>query len=187
LLASRKAILKKCSDLENELRGLLRVFGVCLPPRVAHGSFDGKVRQTFAEDEMLACALNPLLDARTMLYKTYLKLDNAIKALVKADPVCKLLMSVPGVGPVTAFSFKAGVDDPSRSKSSRTVAAHFGADAPAPPGWRERQPRPHLARERRRRSLGTLCCGAFATHAQRAMVLAQGLGRALGQDGIGAQ
>ncbi|SFN01278.1 IS110 family transposase [Variovorax sp. OV329] len=126
LLASRKAILKKCVDLENELRGLLRVFGVCLASRVGHGSFDGEVRQTFAGDEMLACALNPLLDARTMLYKTYLKLDNAIKALVKADPVCKLLMSVPGVGPVTALSFKAGVDDPSRFKSSRTVAAHFG-------------------------------------------------------------
>jgi len=45
---------------------------------------------------------------------------------VKADPVCKLLMSVPGVGPVTALSFKAGVDDPGRFKSSRTVAAHFG-------------------------------------------------------------
>jgi transposase len=27
---------------------------------------------------------------------------------------------------VTALSFKAGVDDPSRFKSSRTVAAHFG-------------------------------------------------------------
>ena len=126
LLASRKAILKKCVDLENELRGLLRVFGVCLPPRVGHGGFDTEVRQTFASDEMLACALNPLLDARTVLYKTYLKLDNAIKALVKVDPVCKLLMSVPGVGPVTALSFKAGVDDPCRFKSSRTVAAHFG-------------------------------------------------------------
>ena len=28
---------------------------------------------------MLACALVPLLDARTVLYKTYLKLDNAVK------------------------------------------------------------------------------------------------------------
>ena len=35
-------------------------------------------------------------------------------------------MSVPGVGPVTALSFKAGVDDPNRFKSSRTVGAHFG-------------------------------------------------------------
>lgn len=126
LLASRKAILKKCVDLENELRGLLRVFGICLAPRVGHGSFDADVRQTFASDEMLSCALTPLLDARTVLYKAYLKLDSAVRALVKMDPVCKLLMSVPGVGPVTALSFKAGVDDPTRFTSSRTVAAHFG-------------------------------------------------------------
>src|SRR6478609_9880190 len=37
LLASRKAILKKCVDLENELRGLLRVFGIRLASKVPHG------------------------------------------------------------------------------------------------------------------------------------------------------
>jgi transposase len=68
----------------------------------------------------------PLLDARTVLYKTYLKLDNAVKAVVRVDPICRRLMSIPGVGPVTALTFKAAVDDPSRFKSSRTVAAHFG-------------------------------------------------------------
>ena len=61
-----------------------------------------------------------------MLYKTYLKLDNQVKALVREDPVCQRLMTVPGVGPITALTFKAGVDDPSRFKRSRTVAAHFG-------------------------------------------------------------
>lgn len=126
LLASRKAILAKCVDLENELRGLLRVFGIRLAPRVGHGSFDAQVRQTFADDEMLSCALVPLLDARTVLYKTYLKLDNAVKALTKADPLCVRLMSIPGVGPVTALTFKSAVDDPARFKASRTVAAHFG-------------------------------------------------------------
>ena len=75
---------------------------------------------------MLACALVPLLDARTVLYKTYLKLDNAVKGLVRVDPICRRLMSIPGVGPVTALTFKAAVDDPNRFKSSRTVAAHFG-------------------------------------------------------------
>ena len=126
LLASRKAILKKCVDLENELRGLLKVFGIRLPSRVGHGSFDAELRETVSSDEMLACALVPLLDARTVLYKTYLKLDNAVKALVRVDPICRRLMSIPGVGPVTALTFKAAVDDPSRFKSSRTVAAHFG-------------------------------------------------------------
>ena len=35
-------------------------------------------------------------------------------------------MTVPGVGPVTSLTFKAGVDDADRFRSSRTVAAHFG-------------------------------------------------------------
>ena len=126
LLASRKAILAKCVDLENELRGLLRVFGIRLAPRVGHGAFDAQVRQTFADDEMLSCALVPLLDARTVLYKTYLKLDNAVKALTKADPLCVRLISIPGVGPVTVLTFKSAVDDPARFKASRMVAAHLG-------------------------------------------------------------
>ena len=127
LLASRKAILTKCVDLENELRGLLKIFGVrngvsC----VGHGSFDEAVRGAITIEPLLARALLPLLDARTVLYRTYLKLDNAVKAVVRTDPVCQRLMTVPGVGPVTSLTFKAGVDDADRFRSSRTVAAHFG-------------------------------------------------------------
>ena len=126
LLTSRKAILTKCIDLENELRGLLKIFGVRLAPRVGHGSFDEAVRGAAEADQLLARALVPLLDARTVLYKTYLKLDNAVKAVVCTDPICQRLMTVPGVGPVTSLTFKVGVDDPRRFRSSRTVAAHFG-------------------------------------------------------------
>ena len=126
LLSSRKAILKKCVDLENELRGLLRVFGIRLASKVPHGAYDVVVRQHIEPDPLLARALLPLLEARQMLYRTYLKLDNEVKAIVRQDPVCQLLMSVPGVGAITALTFKAAVDDPRRFKSSRTVAAHFG-------------------------------------------------------------
>ena len=126
LLTSRKAILTKCIDLENELRGLLKIFGVRLAPRVGHGSFDAAVRSAVEADRLLARALVPLLDARTVLYKTYLKLDNAVKAVVRTDPICQRLMTVPGVGPVTSLTFKVGVDDPGRFRCSRNVAAHFG-------------------------------------------------------------
>ena len=120
LSVSRKTILNKCIDLENELRGLLKIFGVRLAPRVGHGSFDQALRTTITADALLARALVPLLDARTVLYKTYLKLDNAVKAIVRSDPICQRLMSVPGVGPVTALTFKVGVDDPGRFRSSLT-------------------------------------------------------------------
>jgi len=126
LLASRKAILAKCVDLENELRGLLKIFGVRLASHVAHGSFDQTVRAAVSATPELGMSLLPLLDARTVLYKTYLKLDNVVKAVVRHDPVCQRLMTVPGVGPVTSLTFKAGVDNTDRFRSSRNVAAHFG-------------------------------------------------------------
>ena len=126
LLSSRKAVLKKCVDLENELRGLIRLLGVRLPGTLKHGAFDAALREAIATHAALAPALIPLLDARLVLYQTYLKLDNQVKSLVREDAVCQRLMTVPGVGSITALTFKAGVDDPTRFKHSRTVAAHFG-------------------------------------------------------------
>jgi transposase len=126
LLSSRKTVLKKCVDIENEIRGLIRLLGIKLPPTVKHGSFDELLRQTINEHTTMANALIPLLDARLVLYQTYLKLDSQVLAMARKDAVCQRLMTVPGVGAITALTFKAGVDDPSRFRHSRTVAAHFG-------------------------------------------------------------
>lgn len=126
LLTSRKTVLKKCVDIENEIRGLIRLLGIKLPGTLKHGVFDTHVRELVVQHKTLAHTLIPLLDARLVLYKTYLKLDNQAKALVRDDPICQRLMSAPGVGAITALTYKAAVDDPTRFKSSRTVAAHFG-------------------------------------------------------------
>ena len=126
LLSSRKAVLSKCIDLEQEVRGLFKVFGIKLPPRLGHGAFDETVRPTIEADAALAHALLPLLEARLVLYRTFRELDNRVRRMALQDPVCCRLMSAPGVGVVTALTFKAAVDDPTRFKRSRTVAAHFG-------------------------------------------------------------
>ena len=112
LLSSRRAVLAKCVDLENELRGLLKVFGVRLSSHVPHGAYDEVVRPLIEAHPLLARALLPLLEARHVLYRIYLKLDNEVKAVVRTDPVCQRLMTVPGVGAITALTFKAAVDDP---------------------------------------------------------------------------
>ncbi len=126
LLSSRKAVLSKCVDLENEIRGLFKVFGIKLPPKLGHGAFDRAVRETIEHDQALDYALLPLLDARLVLYHTFRELDNRTRRLALEDPVCQRLMTAPGVGYVTALTYKAAVDDPTRFKRSRTVAAHFG-------------------------------------------------------------
>lgn len=126
LLASRKTVLAKCIDLEQEIRGLFKIFGIKLPPKLGHGSFDTAVRAIIEADETLSHALLPMLDARLVLYQTFRVLDNRTRHLAQDDPICHRLMTAPGVGFVTALTFKAGVDDPARFKRSRTVAAHFG-------------------------------------------------------------
>lgn len=126
LLSTRKALLKKTMDLANEVRGLLKIFGVRLPRTVKHGSFDGLVRPMIEMDEVLAHAVIPLLDARAALFQHYLELDRRVKRAASQDEVCMRMMTVPGVGPIAALTFKAAVDDPSRFKRSRTMAAHFG-------------------------------------------------------------
>jgi transposase len=126
LLSSRKAVLSKCVDLENEIRGLFKVFGIKLPSKLGHGAFDRAVRETIETDPALTHALLPLLDARLVLYHSFRELDNRTRKLAQRDSVCQRLMTAPGVGFVTALTFKAAVDDPTRFKRSRTVAAHFG-------------------------------------------------------------
>jgi len=42
------------------------------------------------------------------------------------DKICRHLMTIPGIGPVTAVAFTAAVDDPQRFRKSKSVGAYFG-------------------------------------------------------------
>src|SRR5919109_510898 len=53
-------------------------------------------------------------------------LHRAMLAIVRADAVCRRLMTVPGVGALVAVTFTAAVDDPQRFATSKAVGAHFG-------------------------------------------------------------
>jgi len=126
LLSARKAVLRKCIDLENEVRGLFKVFGIKLPSPLKHGAFDGAVRERIEADPALAHALLPLLDARLVLYRTFLEMDGRARKMAAKIVVCRRLMTAPGIGAISALTYKAAVDDPKRFKRSRTVGAHFG-------------------------------------------------------------
>lgn len=52
--------------------------------------------------------------------------DKDLEELAEQDPVCRQLMSVPGVGPVTSLRFVAALDDRSRFPSAHAVQAFLG-------------------------------------------------------------
>ena len=125
LLTARKLIQAKLLDIESGMRGVLRGFGLKVGP-ISRGRFEMRIRELVAGHAMLETVIGAMLAARTTLEAEFKRLHRALLTLVRDDPVCRQLMSVPGVGAITAITFKSGVDDPSRFKRSRDVGPHFG-------------------------------------------------------------
>jgi transposase len=50
-------------------------------------------------------------------------IDADISQLVRASDACRRLMTIPGIGQLTALAFTAAVDDPSRFRRSRDCCA----------------------------------------------------------------
>jgi transposase len=84
------------------------------------------VREAVAGDPLVTELIEAMLNARAALWKEYLKLHELVIKFVAGHELCRRLMQIPGVGPVAALSFVTAIDDPSRFKRSRDVAAYFG-------------------------------------------------------------
>lgn len=125
LLTARKLIQGKLLDVESGIRGVLRGFGLKVGT-ISRGRFEARIRDLVEGQTMLETVIGSMLAARAALQTEFARLHRALLAIVRADPVCRQLMSVPGVGAVVAITFKSGVDDPSRFRRSRDVGPHFG-------------------------------------------------------------
>jgi transposase len=126
LLANRRLLKRKLIDIENHVRGALRAFGL-LVGNVARGDYEDRVLELIADtDSALKTFILTMLEVRKAVMSGYNALHKAVIGIVAADPLCRRFMTVPGVGPIAALSFRAGVDDPLRFTSSRAVGAHFG-------------------------------------------------------------
>ena len=75
---------------------------------------------------MLEAATGPMLRARASLRQELAGLERHVRQLAQEDPVCRRLMSMPGVGAVVAPTYRSAVDDPSRFTSSKKVGPWVG-------------------------------------------------------------
>jgi transposase len=125
LLTSRKLLQRKVYDIENDLRGQLRNFGLKVGIVGAVG-FEQRVRDLVLDLPHIAAVVIPLLAARSALRVQLAKLHKMLLDEVRADPVCRRLMTAPGVGPVVALTYRACVDNPARFSRSKCVGAHYG-------------------------------------------------------------
>src|SRR3954452_24427192 len=125
LLTGRRLLVAKLRDVENGIRGLLRGFGLKMGV-VAERAFPARARDLANGRKSLAAVIEPLLLVRETLLGQRERLHRLVVTATRDDEVCRRLMTVPGVGPVTALTFRSAVDDPGRFSRSRAVGAHFG-------------------------------------------------------------
>ena len=125
LLVAYKQLTGQRRSLENVVRALLRGFGAKVG-RVAKGRFEARVRALLEELPRLTDAVLALLAARRALLVEASGLAKRIKAVARESAVCRRLMTVPGVGPMTALAFVAAIDDPARFADPYSVGAYLG-------------------------------------------------------------
>ena len=125
LLTHRKLLQSKAIAIDNDLRGTLRNFGlkVGVVGMVKFETTSGRLSRTCPT---LAELVEPLLVVRQVIREQLGILHRRLLAIVRDDEVCRRLMTVPGVGPVVALTYRATVDVPARFKNSKTVGTVFG-------------------------------------------------------------
>src|SRR3712207_2915256 len=102
LLTARKLLQEKALAVENDIRGLLRNFGLKLGS-VGAVRFEARIHGLIESMPDLIEIIQPLLQARRELREHFATLPRKLLALVRQDEVCRRLMTVPGVGPVVSL------------------------------------------------------------------------------------
>lgn len=125
LLGARAQLVGMTTRLSNHIRGVPKTFGL-LPGAVRGLPFDRRVEALLADRDDLVPIVRPMLTAWRQLREQIGAFDKAVRALAKASPICRLLMSVPGIGVVSVLAFVSTVEDPARFSRSRSVGVHIG-------------------------------------------------------------
>jgi transposase len=125
LLTARKLLQEKAIAVENDIRGLLRNFGLKVGV-VGSTKFEERILELVEGMPELAEIMASLLDARRTLREQVGKLHQKLLSIVREDNVCRRLMTIPGVGPIVSLAFTATIDIPARFKNSRAVGPALG-------------------------------------------------------------
>ncbi len=112
-------------DLANQMRGILKTFGVRVSP--ARGQrFDRRLLAALDGHDQLLALVRPLLETWTTARQQMVEIERRLRAHARNDAVCRRLMTVPSVGVITALCYMTVIDEQARFAKSRSVGAYLG-------------------------------------------------------------
>ena len=126
---SRQALVRARTLLINRVRGYLRT-QLSSRVRCSSKTMPKAVRRALeSSEEGLPSHLEAALLSIETLSAQIIAIESEMAAVIDEEPVAKLLMSMPGVGPITALRFMAAVDDISRFGSAQALTSYLGLTA----------------------------------------------------------
>lgn len=125
LVAARTKLVRIKTDISNQIRGLMKTFGLVIPGGKG-STFDANVLEKLSDHSELAAIIMPLLEAWRSVRLRAAELTRRLIKDARQSEACQLLMSIPGVGVVTASAFATAVEDPANFRRSRSVGAWLG-------------------------------------------------------------
>jgi len=120
-LAVRRQLVGMRVECVNQVRGILKLYGTVLPA--------GKLptlKELMLADDLLAQALGAVYSVLETLQRQIKELDRKIQELADSDERCKVLQTIPGIGPITAFAFAASIGDAARFQKAQAAGAYLG-------------------------------------------------------------
>ena len=125
-LKIREQLVKAHRTMANQLRGLLKLFGLRLGQVSTPNKRAERLVALFAQKPELEAIMQPLVESLEALEAQIRRSTKLLAANAAADPVAARLMSVPGVGPIAALIFKSSIEDPERFDRGEDVGAFAG-------------------------------------------------------------
>jgi transposase len=125
LVAARTRLLRIATELSNQIRGVMKTFGLIVPAGKG-GAFEKNVRALLDDQNALASIVLPMLDAWRSVRTRAADLGRQLVSAARQSHSCRILTSIPGVGAITATSFATAIEDPNNFKKSRSVGAWIG-------------------------------------------------------------
>ena len=125
----RTRLLKARTALIHEARGLLLEYGIVVPPGAL--TFRKHLLATLAANDakltpMSRVLFQQLAEELAALEDRLTRSDTQLTQLARHHPVCQRLMTIPGLGELTATALVAAVSDAAQFKNGRQFAAWLG-------------------------------------------------------------
>ena len=114
------------------MRGTLRNFGLKVGV-IGKVKFETRIRELVEGHPDLAVIAESMLRVRAVLRQQLDVLHRQLLKVAHSDEVCRRLMTIPGVGPVVALTFRATIDIPGRFKTPKKSRCLVWFDAVSTP------------------------------------------------------